>query len=70
MIIGYNPGWNKDLKIENLTRKAPVVWYHDYYPKKDEHDYRMAKKMRNLFSDKLDPFLRSSVKFNQLFFNS
>ena len=70
MIIGYNPGWNKDLKIENLARKTPEAKYHDYYPIKDENDYAMAKKMRSLFTDKLDIVLRNSVKFNQLFFNS
>ena len=69
MIIGYNQGWNKDYKPENLARKSPSIGYHDYYLE-NKNDYALAKKMRSIFSDGLDRVLRNSVKLNQLFFNS
>lgn len=68
MVIGFNPGWNKDFVPLTEPKKINGFTEHEYFS--EYGTYKMANKMKSIFSEELEIILRNSVKFNQLFFNS
>ncbi len=71
MIIGYNPGGDKNSFDRKVASQIPET--HDYFShiNSPKEDYPLAKKMRHIFeSAQLTDYLKQSVKLNLYFFRT
>lgn len=71
MIIGRNPGGNRDDFAESERERYCLPSKHGYFAKDKKDDFRLAAKTRDLFNSiNLVSLLEESVKLNLLFFRS